>query len=188
MRDLRTFSLPPTRSFWLYSGNQKPATVIYSQEYRQQIIDIIIQVVHDEGSCRVGWAAQHVLKEPQQNHVHDKIAGYITRNPRYHKERNQQFPKDWNIVLNPNYTEKTEQQIEAEKLSMEKLNLEVNKLRNEVFDYSTTKWRSNFSFRLSIILAIVSALMLFVAIATCKATQSSQKPSTSISRNHSIIK
>jgi hypothetical protein len=76
----------------------------YNKESRKKIIEKIKREVNDEGSCRVGWAAEQVLKSPQQNHVHDKLAGIITKNSRYIKERNDLFPKDWNIVTNPSYS------------------------------------------------------------------------------------
>jgi hypothetical protein len=73
------------------------------KEVRNLIVELIINHVEEHGSCRVGWAAQHIIGTEQQNHVHDKIMGLATRFGVYTKERNMLFQKDWNIFYNPNY-------------------------------------------------------------------------------------
>jgi hypothetical protein len=81
--------------------NQKEAWRI--KEVRNLIIELIINHVEENGSCRVGWAAKEVIGSDQQNHVHDKIMGLVTKSGMYTKERNMLFQKDWNIYYNSNY-------------------------------------------------------------------------------------
>ncbi len=73
------------------------------KEVREAIVKLVIEHTEENGSCRVGWAAEQIIGKPQQNHVHDKIAGLVTKSGKYIKERNEHFSKDWNIYFNPNY-------------------------------------------------------------------------------------
>jgi hypothetical protein len=82
-------------------SNQKEAWKV--KEVRKLIMELIINHVEENGSCRVGWAAQTVIGTDQENHVHDKIMGLMTKTGMYTKERNMQFQRDWNIYYNPNY-------------------------------------------------------------------------------------
>lgn len=70
---------------------------------KKKIVDLVINHVEENGSCRAGWAAEQITGIKQQNHIHDKIAGLVTRTGKYLKERNEHFPKDWKIYRNPNY-------------------------------------------------------------------------------------
>lgn len=73
------------------------------KEVRNLIVALVINHVEENGSCRIGWAAQEIIGSEQQNHVHDKIMGLVTKSGMYTKERNMLFQKDWNIYYNPNY-------------------------------------------------------------------------------------
>ncbi|MGH2552836.1 MAG: hypothetical protein ACRDEB_03925 [Chitinophagaceae bacterium] len=73
------------------------------KEVREAIVKLVIDHVEENGSCRAGWAAENIIGKKQQNHVHDKIAGLVTRWGKYIKERNEHFPQDWTIYRNPNY-------------------------------------------------------------------------------------
>ena len=53
---------------------------------------------------------------------------------------------------------------QLEKVEEEKLNLDVDKLRNEYFDYPTTKFRAKWGFIISIITVILAALAVLVSL------------------------
>lgn len=58
------------------------------------------------------------------------------------------------------YTKKYEDEKQKENMQSEKLNLEIEKLRNEFFDYPVVKQRAKWSF----ILAITSVIISFILV------------------------
>lgn len=84
----------------LSSGVLDPFSI---KDVRKEIVELIIDHIEENGSCRAGWAADYLIGTKQQNHVHDKIAGLVTKTGKYVKERNEHFPKDWTLYYNPNY-------------------------------------------------------------------------------------
>ena len=46
----------------------------------------------------------------------------------------------------------------------ERLKLDVDKLRNEFFDYPETKWKAKWGFIISVITVIIAALAVLVSI------------------------
>lgn len=57
---------------------------------------------------------------------------------------------------------------QLEKIEEERLNLNVDKLRNEYFDYPKTKSRANWAFWISIVTVVVALLSLIISIVTHK--------------------
>lgn len=53
---------------------------------------------------------------------------------------------------------------QLDKVAEEKANLDVEKLRNEYFDYPTTKLRAKWSFNLSIISLVIATIAALAAI------------------------
>ena len=75
-------------------GLEKYLHLPFDQESKMKIIDLIIRHVDEEASCRVGWAAEQILKQPQPNHVLNKITASLVQTGRYLKEKSKYNPKD----------------------------------------------------------------------------------------------
>jgi hypothetical protein len=75
-----------------------------TNEEKQQIIDLMKRHIDENDNVRVGWAAEHILKSKQQNHILDKLSAAITKTNEYIREpANPNFAYDWNIRKNPTY-------------------------------------------------------------------------------------
>jgi len=81
----------------------------YNQVDAEKIVYLIKGHVDNYDNCRVGWACEEVLKQKQQNHYHNKISAKVIQDQRYIRERDNQWPNDWNILKNPNYKPEKEE-------------------------------------------------------------------------------
>jgi hypothetical protein len=60
--------------------------------------------IGEQGSVRVGWAAEQILRQKPQHNMLDKIAAVLLQDGQYVKEEaNPNFSYDWNIRRNPSY-------------------------------------------------------------------------------------
>jgi len=73
-------------------------------EQRNQIVELCKQHIDEQGSVRVGWAAEKILGQKPQHNMLDKVSAIILLDGQYVKEAaNPNFSYDWNIRRNPNY-------------------------------------------------------------------------------------
>lgn len=76
-------------------------------EQRNKIIELCIQHIDEQGSVRVGWAAEKVLGQKPQHNMLDKVAAVMLADGQYVKDpANPNFRYDWNIRRNPGYKKK----------------------------------------------------------------------------------
>ena len=73
-------------------------------EQRNKINELCIQHIDEQGSVRVGWAAEKVLGQKPQHNMLDKVAAVMLADGQYVKDpANPNFRYDWNIRRNPGY-------------------------------------------------------------------------------------
>jgi len=83
-----------------YTMTAKEMTI----EQRNQIIELCKQHIDEQGSVRVGWAAEKILGQKAQHNILDKVAAILLQDREYVKEKaNPNFNYDWNIRRNPDY-------------------------------------------------------------------------------------
>lgn len=77
---------------------------IMTIDQRNEIVDLCKQHIDEQGSVRVGWAAEKILGQKPQHNMLDKVAAVLLEDGQYVKEpANPNFKYDWNIRRNPRY-------------------------------------------------------------------------------------
>src|SRR5436853_6889857 len=120
------------------------------KKIRDEIINRILQEVHDQGSARVGFHAEKVIAaRPIPYNIKSKIEGTITSSKKYISRPHPNFKNDFEILLNPNYHE-------------EKENLEMLLLEEQVKDFPKVKRERNIAIVVGILSLILNVILIIV--------------------------
>lgn len=79
-----------------------------TDQEKEQIINSILTETENNGSSRVGYHAEQILKiKPVLYHIKSKIEGSITANKRYKSRPHPNFKNDFEILINADYKKST---------------------------------------------------------------------------------
>lgn len=130
----------------------------FTNEAKAEIITKILAEVEANGSARVGQYADEVLKRanPIPYNIKSKIEATIVASKKYKSRPHPRFKHDFEIMLNPDFSE------EKENLTMQQLRSANMLLTEQLIDFPKVKRARNIAIGVSITIIIVNIVLYLI--------------------------
>lgn len=130
----------------------------FTKDTKTEIIRRILEEVDQNGSARVGYHVQQVMRKDKiiPYNIKSKLEATIVASRKYISRIHPNFKNDFEILINPNYEE------ERENLEMQQLRSNNQLLVEQLIDFNKMKHQRNIAGVVAILSLLANIVLLLI--------------------------